>query len=76
MPPLPPPHAAMSSDDHENHPPRTSRTGPFFRNPLFEPPRRHQYDLNKIMLTAIIALSVVVVLVIVLHIYARYVLRR
>lgn len=40
-------------------------------------PRRHPYDLNnKIMLTAIISLSLVVLLVIALHIYARYALRR
>ncbi|PSS14484.1 RING-H2 finger protein [Actinidia chinensis var. chinensis] len=39
--------------------------------------RRNQYDLNsKIMLTAIVSLSVVVVLVTVLHVYARFVLRR
>ncbi|XP_050206546.1 RING-H2 finger protein ATL40-like [Mercurialis annua] len=38
---------------------------------------RNTYDLNsKIMLTAIISLSFVVVLVIVLHIYARCILRR
>ncbi|WRX11298.1 zinc finger protein [Theobroma cacao] len=41
------------------------------------PPHRNVYDLNsKIMLTAIISLSVVVLLVIMLHIYARCVLRR
>ncbi|KAF8008032.1 hypothetical protein BT93_K1884 [Corymbia citriodora subsp. variegata] len=39
--------------------------------------RKKAYDLNsKIMLTAIVSLSVVVVLVVLLHIYARYVLRR
>ncbi|XP_022862743.1 E3 ubiquitin-protein ligase ATL41-like [Olea europaea var. sylvestris] len=39
--------------------------------------RRNNYDLNsKIMLTAIISLSFVVFLVTILHIYARYVLRR
>ncbi|XVE86380.1 hypothetical protein DITRI_Ditri18aG0030300 [Diplodiscus trichospermus] len=40
-------------------------------------PQRNNYDLNsKIMLTAIISLSVVVLLVITLHVYARCVLRR
>ncbi|CAK9309565.1 unnamed protein product [Citrullus colocynthis] len=40
-------------------------------------PHRNPYDLNnKIMLTAIISLSLVVLLVIALHIYARYALRR
>lgn len=43
----------------------------------FFPPRRNNYDLNsKIMLTAIISLSFVVILVTLLHIYARCVLRR
>ncbi|KGN47956.1 RING-H2 finger protein ATL40 [Cucumis sativus] len=40
-------------------------------------PHRNPYDLNnKIMLTAIVSLSLVVILVIALHIYARYALRR
>ncbi|KAL2542225.1 E3 ubiquitin-protein ligase ATL41 [Abeliophyllum distichum] len=40
-------------------------------------PRKNNYDLNsKIMLTAIISLSFVVLLVTILHIYARFVLRR
>ncbi|PON81602.1 LOW QUALITY PROTEIN: 43kDa postsynaptic protein [Trema orientale] len=40
-------------------------------------PHQNHYDLNsKIMLTAIISLSIVVLLVLALHIYARYVLRR
>ncbi|CAI9757259.1 unnamed protein product [Fraxinus pennsylvanica] len=45
-----------------------------------DPPFRHRiqtYDLNsKIMLTAIISLSLVVLLVTILHIYARFVIRR
>lgn len=49
-------------DDHDDDPPFT---------------QRNAYDLNsKIMVTAIISLSVVVVLVISLHVYARCVLRR
>ncbi|KAA8526315.1 hypothetical protein F0562_008482 [Nyssa sinensis] len=41
------------------------------------PPRKTNYDLNsKIMLTAIISLSVVVVIVTILHIYVRCYLRR
>ncbi|CAN0913611.1 E3 ubiquitin-protein ligase ATL41 [Linum grandiflorum] len=42
------------------------------------PPRRHSpYDMNsKIMLAAIISLSLVIALAILLHLYARYVLRR
>ncbi|XP_030538557.2 E3 ubiquitin-protein ligase ATL41-like [Rhodamnia argentea] len=45
--------------------------------PPWHTERKKSYDLNsKIMLTAIISLSVVVVLVILLHLYARYVLRR
>ncbi|XP_062020643.1 E3 ubiquitin-protein ligase ATL41-like [Rosa rugosa] len=45
--------------------------------PTFFPPHKDLYDLNsKIMLIAIIALSVVVVLVVLLHTYARCVLRR
>lgn len=45
--------------------------------PNFPPQTKIPYDLNsKIMLTAIISLSVVVVVVIVLHTYARCVLRR
>lgn len=40
-------------------------------------PRKNKYDLNsKIMLTAIISLSLVVVLVAILHVYARILLRR
>lgn len=40
-------------------------------------PNRNPYNLNnRIMLTAIISLSLVVLLVIALHIYARYALRR
>ncbi|GFZ12880.1 RING/U-box superfamily protein [Actinidia rufa] len=43
----------------------------------FPPQKRNQDNLNgKIMLSAIVSLSVVVVLVTVLHIYARFVLRR
>ncbi|KAM7271370.1 hypothetical protein ACFE04_030584 [Oxalis oulophora] len=39
--------------------------------------KNNSYDLNsKIMLTAVISLSFVVTLVVILHIYARYVLRR
>lgn len=39
--------------------------------------RKNKYDLNsKIMITAIISLSIVVFFVTLLHIYARYVLRR
>lgn len=54
----------MGSDDDHNEPPR-----------LY--PHKNGYDLNsKIMLTAIISLSLVVVLVIILHVYARCVLRR
>ncbi|XP_031248435.1 RING-H2 finger protein ATL40-like [Pistacia vera] len=54
----------MSYDDDHDHDPSSFTS----KNP---------YDLNsKIMLTAIISLSFVVVLVIVLHIYARCVLRR
>lgn len=44
---------------------------------FFVPKTKSRYDLNsKIMLTAIISLSVVVVLVTILHIYARCILRR
>ncbi|KAL6975901.1 RING-type E3 ubiquitin transferase [Sarracenia purpurea var. burkii] len=44
---------------------------------FFPSHRKSQYDLNsKIMLTAIVSLSVVVVIVTLLHIYARCVLRR
>ncbi|KAI3440783.1 RING-type domain-containing protein [Psidium guajava] len=47
------------------------------KRPRWFQERKSSYDLNsKIMLTAIISLSVVVVLVILLHLYARYVLRR
>lgn len=50
-------------DDHDNDPPVL--------------PRKDPYDLNsRIMLTAIFSLSFVVVLVILLHVYARCVLRR
>ncbi|KAL0002069.1 hypothetical protein SO802_015850 [Lithocarpus litseifolius] len=47
------------------------------RTPSFFPKHNNESDLNsKIMLTAIVSLSVVIVLVIALHIYARCVLRR
>ncbi|KAK2977925.1 hypothetical protein RJ640_016602 [Escallonia rubra] len=47
-----------------------------FPPPRYRPPS-NTYDVNsKIMLTAIISLSVVVVIVTALHIYARYILRR
>ncbi|KAF7145202.1 hypothetical protein RHSIM_Rhsim04G0073000 [Rhododendron simsii] len=43
----------------------------------FPPPKRNQYNLNsKVMLTAVVSLSMVVVIVTVLHLYARFVLRR
>ncbi|KAG5552007.1 hypothetical protein RHGRI_010179 [Rhododendron griersonianum] len=43
----------------------------------FPPSKRNQYNLNsKVMLTAVVSLSLVVVIVTVLHIYARFVLRR
>ncbi|KAK9285372.1 hypothetical protein L1049_024563 [Liquidambar formosana] len=43
----------------------------------FNWPDKNRYDLNsKIMLTAIISLSVVVIVVVILHIYARFILRR
>ncbi|KAH7844416.1 hypothetical protein Vadar_027774 [Vaccinium darrowii] len=45
--------------------------------PIFSPQTRNQYNLNnKIMLTAVVSLSVVVTIVTILHIYARFVLRR
>ncbi|CAI9089271.1 OLC1v1023818C1 [Oldenlandia corymbosa var. corymbosa] len=57
----------MASDDSQNFPSTSS----------FWHPENHKYDMNsKIMLTAIISLSVVVILVSMLHIYARCVLRR
>lgn len=61
----------------------SSHTIPIIRRLLDEdehgrlPPQTNPYDFNsKIMLTAIISLSLVVVVVIVLHTYARCVLRR
>ncbi|KAI8558518.1 hypothetical protein RHMOL_Rhmol04G0100600 [Rhododendron molle] len=43
----------------------------------FPPSKRNQYNLNsKVMLTAVVSLSLVVVIVTILHIYARFVLRR
>ncbi|KAK3404793.1 hypothetical protein EUGRSUZ_K01087 [Eucalyptus grandis] len=64
----------MASEEHHDE---------NMRPPRFpgRPPRysetRKSYDLNsKIMLAAIVSLSLVVVLVVLLHIYARYVLRR
>ncbi|XP_058219617.1 RING-H2 finger protein ATL40-like [Rhododendron vialii] len=64
-------------DDCDKRRLRIPRSGSNCQFPSSEHRRRSQYDLNnKIMLTAIISLSVVVVVVIVLHIYARYVLRR
>ncbi|XP_015081735.1 RING-H2 finger protein ATL40-like [Solanum pennellii] len=52
----------MSFDDDDDH--------PFFH-------RKNKYDLNsKIMITAIISLSIVIFFVTLLHIYARCVLRR
>ncbi|WCJ30843.1 RING/U-box superfamily protein [Euphorbia peplus] len=67
-PPLPLPWAAHDS----------GVSGIFgYSSPFNEHKMRNTYDLNsKIMLTAIISLSVVVLLVIVLHIYARFILRR
>lgn len=50
-------------DDHNDHLP-----------PLF--PHKTTYDFNsKILIAAIVSLSVVIVLVVLLHLYARYVLR-
>ncbi|KAL3509241.1 hypothetical protein ACH5RR_028642 [Cinchona calisaya] len=54
----------MGSDDQERYGPSAWH-------------RKSKYDLNsKIMLTAIVSLSVVVVLVTILHIYVRFLLRR
>ncbi|GFS34761.1 RING/U-box superfamily protein [Actinidia rufa] len=65
----------MSDDDHDSNW-RSRIPGTLNQNPT-RPIKNRQDDLNsKIMLTAIISLSVVVAVVILLHLYARYVLRR
>ncbi|OWM78691.1 hypothetical protein CDL15_Pgr002862 [Punica granatum] len=67
-PPLPPSPSFIASSKHDDH-----------EEGRMEPSgyARKSYDLNsKIMLASIISLSVVVVLVTLLHIYARWLIRR
>ena len=70
----PPSASASAVPDHVPRPPPPSNFPPKYD--YFQPHSSH-YNLNsRVMLTAIISLSIIIVIVTILHIYARIILRR